>query len=311
MLTLKKFPKRSPNWVIRGTVNGTRVTETTGTPDKAAAEAVLARRLAELMSGTPASSTPSTTFSVAARAYVAAGGEGRFLDRLIEELGDKPVADIRQADVDELAAKLYPGAKASTVNRQCISPIITVITSAVDAELPGAILRRIKRRREQKPVITPASDDHIEKLAPHLSEGLRALITLMSFTGLRTGEALRVLQNDIQDGYAVVGRTKNGEPRLVPVPEGWIYPEGGFGYNTTQGVGRALQRAHKAAGLPYRDGHELGRHAFAARWLKAGKSLKGLQLAGGWKSLRVCEQVYGHLEITDIHEQMRELSRRR
>ena len=96
---------------------------------------------------------------------------------------------------------------------------------------------------------------------------------------------------------------------MVPVPHGWEWPLGGWGVSTTQGVGKALRRAHRAAGLPYRDGHELGRHAFAARWLRAGKGMKGLQIAGGWKKFSIPADIYGHLEISDVHQQMRELSK--
>lgn len=310
MLKLKKLTGgRSPYWYVRGKVKGHLVFESTGTSDKASAEAYRRRREAEVYEYLALGKRPPTTFSDAALAYLNGGGDPRFLKPLLEHFKDTPVADIRQAEVDAAAAALYPGAAASTVNRQCISKVITVIKSAVDAEMPGAILRKIRRRRETKPVVVPATDGHIETLSPHLSPGLRALITMMTFTGLRTGEALRVVQNDIRDGFIHVVKTKNGEARMVPIPEGWEWPAGGWGYKTTQGVGKALQRAHKAAGLPYRDGHELGRHAFAARWLAAGKGMKGLQLAGGWKKFSIPADIYGHLEITDVHAQMRELSR--
>lgn len=114
---------------------------------------------------------------------------------------------------------------------------------------------------------------------------------------LAAGDRLRELRE--QRLRACIGAA----PRIS-----WEWPPGGWGYKTTQGVGKALQRAHKAAGLPYRDGHELGRHAFAARWLRAGKGMKGLQLAGNWKKFSVPADIYGHLEITDVHSQMRELS---
>jgi hypothetical protein len=45
---------------------------------------------------------------------------------------------------------------------------------------------------------------------------------------------------------------------MVPIPEGWDWPLGGWAYTSSQGVGSALRRAHQAAGLPYRRGHELG-----------------------------------------------------
>lgn len=310
MLKLKKLPGgRSPFWYVRGKIKGQLVFESTGTTDKALAEGYRRKREAEVYEYLALGKQRPATFADACEAYLNGGGDERFLLPLLEYFKDTPVADIRQTQVDACAAKLYPGAKGSTVNRQCISKIITVIKYAADAELPGAVLRKIRRRKEDKVVVTPASDEHIERLAPHLPPGLLALITMMTFTGLRTGEALRVGQDDVRGGFVHVHKTKNKEPRMVPVPEGWEWPAGGWGYQSTQGVGRALRRAHKAAGLPYRRGHELGRHAFAARWLAAGKGMKGLQLAGGWKKFAIPAEIYGHLEITDVHSQMRELSR--
>jgi integrase len=309
MLKLKKLPGgRSPFWYVRGKVKGHLVFESTGTPDKGKAEEYRRKREAEVYDFIALGRQRPTTFADACEAYLNSGGDERFLIPLLEHFADTPIADIRQAQVDACAAKLYPEAKASTVNRQCISRVITVIKYAADAEMPGAILRKLKRRRELKPVVTPATDAHIEALVPHLPDGLRALIAMMTFTGLRTGEALKVSEGDVRDGFIHIPKTKNDEPRMVPVPAGWEWPSGGWGYTTSQGVGKALQRAHKAAGLAYRDGHELGRHAFAARWLRSGKGMKGLQLAGNWKKFAVPADIYWHLEITDVHSQMRELS---
>jgi integrase len=310
MLKLKKLPKnRSPYWYIRGTVNGILIFESTGTSDKQRAEDFRRKREAEVYDLKVLGKRKPTTFADAVEAYLNGGGNPRFLLRLLDHFGETPIAEIRQSDVDEAAAKLYPGVAASTVNRQCISPIITVIRYAVDSEMPGAVQRKIRRRKESKPVVSPASDDHIRTLLPHLPSGLRELVLLMTFTGLRTGEALEVTSNDVRNGFVYVAKTKNDEPRMVPIPEDWSFPECGWGYKSSQGVGKALRRAHAAAGLPYRDGHELGRHAFAARWLASGKGMKGLQLAGNWKKFSIPADIYGHLEITDIHAQLRELSK--
>jgi integrase len=312
MLKLQKLPQsRSPYYYIRGTIKGQFIFKSTGTADKRQAEEFRRKVEAEVYEFIALGKQRPATFADAVSAYVTSGGDKRFLLRLLEWFKETPVADIRQAQVDACSSELYPNAKASTINRQCISPIITVIKHAVDTEMPGAILRKIRRRREEKPIVTPATDEHIEKLSQHLSPGLRALVTMMTFTGLRTGEALRVREEDLRGGFIYIAKTKNGEARMVPIPEGWEWPPGGWGYSTTQGVGLALRRAHKAAGLPYRDGHELGRHAFAARWLAAGKGMKGLQLAGGWKKFSIPADIYGHLEMTDVHSQMRELSRGR
>ena len=310
MLRLKKYPK-SPYWQVRGTVAGKLIHQSTGTTDRAIAEKFRRKLEKETYDYFALGEELPATFADAVTVYAKKGGEKKYLTRLLDYFKEKPLKEIGQQEINDAVEALYPGAKASTINRSLISPFITVVRAAIKAELPGAVLRPIERRKETKPVVSPADDEHIAKLLPHCSEGLAALITLMTYTGLRTGEALRVKKEDCKDGYVSIGKTKNGEPRNVPHPVDWNYPATGFGFSTTQGVGRALRAASKKAGLPYRDGHELGRHAFAARWLSMGHSIKGLKEAGGWKKLAVVDQSYGHLEQTAVHDTMRELSRKK
>ena len=311
MLRLKKYPKRSPNWFVRGTVAGVELFESTGTADKTRAEAYRLKREREAYDAIKLGKVQAATFADAVTVYVNKGKSERYLTPLLDHFKEKPLPEIGQTEIDEAARVLYPSAKASTLNRQVYGPMVAILRAAAKAKLPGAAVPMVDRRNEERPRITPADDGHLDALLPHLSPNLAALVLLMTYTGLRTGEALRVQPKDIQDGFALVGRTKNGDPRMVPLPEGWEYPSGGWGYTTTQGVGAGLRRAHKAAGLPYRDGHELGRHAFAARFLKAGGSIKRLKEAGGWKKLAVVDERYGHLEITEVHDFMRELSKNR
>jgi integrase len=308
MLRLKRYPARSPNWLIVGTVAGVRVYESSGTRDRGQAEAYRLKREREIYDAAKLGKVQPATFADAVIVYLNKGKPRRFMARLLDHFKETPLPEIGQAQIDEAARVLYPSAKASTLNRQVYGPMVAVLRAAFRAGLPGATVPMMERRVEARPTVTPADDAHIAALMPHLPEGLARLIWLMTYTGLRTGEALRVRAEDVQGGFIHIGRTKNGSPRMVPAPEGWAYPAGGWGYGTTQGVGGALRRAHKAAGLPYRDGHELGRHAFAARFLKAGGSIKALKEAGGWRKLAVVDDVYGHLEITDIHEFMRGLS---
>lgn len=310
MLRLKRYPARSQFWYVRGTVAGVRIFESTGTADRAQAEEYRRKRESAIYDAAKLGKQPLATFAEAVTVYINKGKPQRFLLRLLDHFTETPVDQIGQAEIDEAAAKLYPGAKASTLNRQVYGPMVAVLRAAARAKLPGASPPMIDRRKEAKPAVTPATDEHIAALLPHLAPGLAALVTLMTYTGLRTGEALRLTASDIRDGFALAGRTKNGEPRMVPLPESWEWPSGGWGYGTSQGVGRALRTAHKAAGLPYRDGHELGRHAFAARFLKAGGSIKRLKEAGGWKKLSVVDERYGHLELSDVHDFMRSLSRK-
>lgn len=311
MLKLKKYPDRSKNYFIRGTVAGVIIFESAGTADRDQAERYRQKREREVYNSVKLGEEKPATFADAITVYRNKGKGNRFLIPLLDHFKEKPLPEIGQVEIDKAARALYPDAKASTLNRQLYGPMVAVLRAAAKAKLPGAAVPMIDRREEERPQINPADDAHLEALLPHLPDGLMRLIWLMSFTGLRTGEALKVEAKDVRDGFVHIGKTKNGDPRMVPVPDGWEFPKGGFGFITTQGVGKALRRAHKRAGLPYRDGHELGRHAFAARFLRAGGSIKRLKEAGGWRKLAVVDDSYGHLEMTEVHEFVRDLSKKR
>jgi site-specific recombinase XerD len=53
--------------------------------------------------------------------------------------------------------------------------------------------------------------------------------------------------------------------------------------------------------------HKIGRHAFAARLLRQGKTLKEVQEAGGWskKSYRLLAEIYGQLEQSAVDASVR------
>lgn len=309
MLKLKRYPKRSPYYYIRGTIGGKLVFESTQTVERERAEAFRLKREREIYDTIKLGVVRPATFADAVNAYLDYGKGTKYIARLLQHFGMTPLEQIGQGEVDRAANALYPDAAPSTLNRQVYGPVVAILRHAVAARLPGATVPLIKHRKTPKPVIQPADDEHIAKLLPFCSEGLRALITLMTYTGLRTGEALRIKPEDVKDDYIAIARTKNGKSRLVPVPSGWHLPSVGFGFTTSQGVGRAIRRASRAAGLPYHDAHELGRHAFAARWLRNGGTIIGLMKAGGWESYNVVVNHYGHMEQSPVHDTMRELSK--
>ena len=80
-----------------------------------------------------------------------------------------------------------------------------------------------------------------------------------------------------------------------------------FPYGDRHNVYRALRAVCKKAGLPYYGTHALGRHAFATRLLKQGKSLKFVQDAGGWKSIKMPAMHYGHLEKSEVQDEIRKV----
>ncbi|MCK1411866.1 hypothetical protein IVB55_01955 [Bradyrhizobium sp. CW4] len=63
------------------------------------------------------------TFADAALAYLKAGGEAKFLGKIIEATGDhalrdKPLSSIDQIAIDNAARGVYPLAPATTLNRK-------------------------------------------------------------------------------------------------------------------------------------------------------------------------------------------------
>ncbi len=109
---------------------------------------------------------------------------------------------------------------------------------------------------------------------------------------------------------ALLRKTKNGKPRVVPLTadlvkiiqrlinaDGLTDPDQTvFGYSGRWSVNQAIERVCATAGIKYYSSHKLGRHAFAARLLDEGHSLKHVQEAGDWSSIQIVADNYGHLE---------------
>ena len=116
-LRLVRRPK-SPNWIIRGTLRGFRVEESTGTSDLRAAQEILIKREAEILEQSIHGRRATATFAAAAVSYLEQGGSKRFAAAVISHFGTTPLAKIDQDALDRGAKKLYPDAAPATRNRQ-------------------------------------------------------------------------------------------------------------------------------------------------------------------------------------------------
>jgi integrase len=316
MLRVKKYPKRSPYFYIRGTERGIRVFESTGETDRVEAERLCRERRQQIIDKIELGRDKPACFAEAVNAYIDFGGEERFLKPLILELGPLALDQIGQAQVDRAAKKLYPDAKASTLVRQVYGPVISILRHAADSELPGARRPAIKHPKVDQVAAQWANDDHIEKLIKAAPPRLAAFILVTTTTGLRFSEMARQRSADyrLRPGWVNIGRTKTGDPALVPLsPAAYaavmaIMPadpaEPVFGFTTVQGLNKALASAAERAELPYLSSHKIGRHSFAARILGRGKDIKTLKEAGRWKKLQTVDERYGHLEMRHAHEAM-------
>lgn len=318
-LKIVKRPK-SPYWYIRGTVAGTSVEESTRTADRDRAEYLKTKREKELLDRHVYGAKKTATFAEAIVSYVLAGGEKRFLKPLLNHFGERPLSEITQADIEAAAQALYPGASAATHNRQVYTPMITLLRRAAMAQLCDPVLI-VRPKVRRKPVHIPA-DDWWSKIEPQCSPNLWALLVFLANTGSRVSEALRLKWSDLDRARnkALLGRTKNGEPREVTIntavwaaldaKKEWEGKDGNsrfrtgalFNFSGRTNVYRSIKSACARAGVPYYPTHSAGRHTFASRGLKAGWSLKLLKEAGGWKTIAVPAQNYGHLEQNAIHD---------
>ena len=259
----------SPSWYLRGTVRGTAVDESTGTADRAAAEAIRIKREAELLDRSVFGAAATATFLEAAVSYLEAGGDRRFLGAwsedarrwtgLLGELGATRLQAIGQAEAERVARILYPAASPATRNRQALAPIAAVLHHAADRGLmPWRRIRRFREVRAPFRWLRPDEADRlIEACAPHL----RPLVIVLLYTGARLGEALDLDWAEVDLGKArlVFLDTKNGTDRGVPLCQRALVALA----NLKGRQGRVFRRPD---GQPYADKERLGGGQIKTAW---------------------------------------------
>jgi integrase len=246
------------------------------------------------------------SFTDAALTYVETRGKpDRFLPKLVGYFGETPIGEINQTLAVAAAHKLYPGASAATHVRAVFAPLTTVLR--LSGVRPDFKLPRIERTVPRVP-----SEEWFDAVLPHCDNQLAALLVFITLTGRRISEALQAIDNG--DGTATIGRAKNGKPVLVSVPDLCrdLLGHGAagvrlFSYGDRHNVYRALRSVCKWAGVEYYGTHSLGRHAFATRLLKEGWSVKHVAAAGGWASPKMVLERYGHVEHSEVAEDVRKV----
>lgn len=254
------------------------------------------------------------TFAEAALTYIQTrGASDRFVTKLIKHFAETPLAEIDQGKTIEAASTLYPEASQGTINRAIFTPLSAI----------GVV--GLRRPRVKRASIKIPGDDWFSRFcASEAPPRLIALVLFLSLTGRRVGEALALTETDVdyERGEVTIERTKTGVPVVAPLPGIVIdylrrantYKYTGnrangrlFGYSRLTSAHVALKQACKRAKVRHYGFHAIGRHSFATRALKAGKSLKWVQQAGGWKSIKMVADHYAHLEHSDIHRDVLKL----
>jgi integrase len=319
---------RSPHWVIRGTLRGIRVEESTGTGNPRAAEEILIKREAELLDQSIHGRRATTTFAAAALSYLEQGGSKRFTVPVIRHFGTMPLARIDQDALDQGAKKVYPNASPSTRNRQFYAIASSILHHAA------------KRGWCSSPIIerptTPAGRirwltiDEADSLIAACSDHLRPLVIFMLYTGARTGEALWLDWRDVDlsRSHVQFPKTKNGDARGVPLhpravaalanlkgrtgevfrrPDGKPYSRPRSADDTSAGtrIKTAFKAACRRAGIIDFHPHDC-RHTFATWHYQENRDIGGLMKLGGWKSERMVMR-YAHVNVGELQHTINKL----
>lgn len=321
MLKLARRKDR-PHWWITGTLKGIRIRESTGTDSRAHAETILAQRTTQILDRAVYGERETATFAEAAELYLTQGGEARYLRPLLDRWKNMRLAAITPSEVARFTRERYGHLKPSSLNRQLHTPLNAVFNVAHGA---GMCARTTFKRpkAERRPAKQYATDDWLVRLLPFCNARCAACVLFMTLTGARVSEACNLVWGDVDAGRkrALLRMTKGGEPREVALAPAVIKAltaiagerkadQAVFGYasrfSARQAIERAIRRHDRHAEknglepLPPLSAHQIGRHGFAARLLKQGHSLKVVQEAGGWASIAIVAQHYGHLERSAV-----------
>lgn len=310
-------------WYLRGTINGKRYDESTGTSNRKIADAYRVKREQEIHLEAIHGKAVFATFAQAASHYVEQGGDSRFLEPVLRHFGHMPLATIGQEQIDHAARKLYPAVQGSTRNRQVYSPVSAVLHHAARLGwCPRPIIRRPKApvgrvrwlTKQQAAELLGAAEPHI-----------KPLIAFLLLTGARVGEALWLDWSniDLHRAHVQFLDTKNGTSRGVPLhwslawelarlqhrtgevfrrPDGLPYSRPNINNPLDSSAGTriktAFQGAVRRAGLTDFHPHDC-RHTWATWHYRANRDLGALMRLGGWKTMSMVMR-YAHTNVDEL-----------
>lgn len=302
-------------WQVDFTVGGRRVRRRLGLRDRAhrdLATAAAERLWREAWQDhlAPAPVRQGTPFFRAARGYVEAGGEARYLPPLLRHFGqDTLIEEIGEAEIVEAGLTLYPHAAPDTIRRQVRVPIGAVIRWAQGKRRrPSTDTRRVRwlTPEEAERLLTAAARLTLPR-HPLPERATLAKIAFLLGTGCRASECFAAevrhwnpatRQWWIPAEIEGAGKTA-GAARWVRLPARSVeligeLPDVGRAFRTPYGQPIVVQRgrggqmqtsfnrARDAAGLgPDVTPHVL-RHTWATWFYAATRDFGALMDLGGW-----------------------------
>jgi len=244
---------------------------------------------------------------------------------LDKELGHAPVHEITPATVEALGPKMIRKGVGATSACKALGMLSAMMNRAIvwgyiDRN-PCEHVERPKVTRKRKIVLSPSE---VEKIRSKMSHRDRTLVSVLSLSGLRPGEALALRWGDISDrtirvdkavAHGVVKSTKNEKDRSVrllpslkqdllewklasgrPDDSQLVFPNG-RGELWTDAKFRNWRTkyfdpAARTAGFPDVTPYKM-RHSFASLLLASGESLPEVALQMG-HTIAVLTSTYAH-----------------
>jgi integrase len=306
--------KKSSCFYARGTCLGVAIFQSLGTGDRKEAEILVGRiqkGIFDRQARGPVHA--SEGFGSATLRYLQAGGERRYIEPLLRHFGDLPIDQIDQQAIDRAAVLLYPQCSAATRNRDVYTPMSAILKFAGKTT-------NIRRPKAPPGVVRWLTHEEAARLIAACSPHLRPLVMFMLLTGARIGEALWLDWSCVDLGRAHVSipKTKNGEPRGVPLhrdlvvelanllhrdgcvfrkPDGEPYqrPHGDYEQSTGGQIKTGFKAALRRAGITNFRVHDC-RHTWATWHYAEHHDLQALQKLGGWKTLAMVMR-YAHANV--------------
>jgi integrase len=311
-LKLSAGSNRSPNYRIRGTLNGVRIDQSAGTSNYNEARQALKKLEFQIKSGAIKPKSSVTGFARAVQLYVAETKNERFIMPLLDYFGDKDITTISQQDIMRASHNICPTQTNATRNRQVFTPMIAILRMN-GVYLP--IKRPTKANGERRSFFFTQEDAaKLINAAYDRDYEFGLFLTFLLYTGGRLSEGLALTTDRIrlQEGRAVFAKTKNGKPRHVYLPPTLVaalasHPRGlersgrVFKFVKCARLYRLLNDAEQASGVIIPEGVSFHafRHSFGA-WMRryGGLDTSGLVATGAWHS-RDAAQVYEHADAND------------
>jgi len=310
--------RKGKNWYIDYRVLGRRRREMIG-PNRKLAEKVYAKRKLQIAEGKffDQEKVKKFSFEELCVNYVEYAKVNKLswkrdqisVNHLRQYFSQNSLSEIKPDLIEAYKKERLKLVSQATVNRE-LACLRFMFSKAVEWEKADVNpVKRVKLFRENNQRIRYLSMDEIGRLVACSSEDLKPIILTALYTGMRSGEILKLKWEDVDLTQRIiyVANSKNGEMREIPIKDSlydvlkrmdrksqYIFVKGDG--NPYASIHRQFTAVLKRAGIENFRFHDL-RHTFASHLVMSGAELMTVKELLGHKTLRMTLR-YSHLSAS-------------